>query len=342
MSFKIVNLDTCFGWPEGYAQERALTASLPMEWVMLKVVTEDEIIAVSHEADVVLVERFSTKITQRVIDALDRCRLIAKYAIGVDNIDIAAATEHGIVVCNAADYCVEEVSDHTVALLLACARRIVTIDRHVQRAGWHDVVFEVPLRRIRALTLGLVGFGRIARQVAQKFRGFGLRILAADPYVPKHDAAENEVELVSLNQLLRESDLISMHTPLTPETHKLIGQREFEMMKSSAFLVNTSRGAILDESALIRRLREGRIAGVALDVAEIEPLPANSPLRGLPNVILTAHYAGDSVESLRDVHRTMGESISSVLQDYWPPFPVNSTVTPRVPLKVRSPRAVRH
>ena len=337
MPFKIVNLDTCFGWPEGYAQERALTSSLPVKWVMMKVVTEDEIIAASHEADVVLVERFSTKITQRVIDALDRCRLIAKYAIGVENIDVAAATERGIVVCNAADYCVDEVSDHTVALLLACARRIVTIDRHVQRGGWHDVVFEVPLRRIRALTLGLVGFGRIARQVAQKFRSFGLRILAADPYVPGNNAAASGVELVSLNQLLRESDLISVHTPLTPETHKLIGQREFEMMKSSAFLVNTSRGAILDESALIQKLSEGRIAGAALDVAELEPLPTNSPLRGLPNVILTAHYAGDSVESLRDVHRTVGESISAVLQNYWPPFPVNPTVTPRIPLKAPLP-----
>ena len=128
-----------------------------------------------------------------------------------------------------------------------------------------------------------------------------------------------------------------MHTPLTPETHKLIGQREFEMMKSSAFLVNTSRGAILDESALIQKLREGRIAGAALDVAELEPLPTNSPLRGLPNVILTAHYAGDSVESLRDVHRTVGESISAVLQNYWPPFPVNPTVTPRIPLKAPLP-----
>jgi D-3-phosphoglycerate dehydrogenase len=337
MPFKIVNLDTCFGWPKGYAQERALTSFLPVEWVMLKVVTEDEIIAASHEADVLLVERFSTQVTRRVIAALDRCRLIAKYAIGVENIDVAAATERGIVVCNAADYCVEEVSDHTVALLLACARRIVTIDRHVQRGGWHDVVFEVPLRRIRALTLGLVGFGRIARQVAQKFRSFGLRILAADPYVPGQDAAASGVELVSLNQLLRESDLISVHTPLTPETHKLIGQREFEMMKSSAFLVNTSRGAVLDESALIQRLREGRIAGAALDVADLEPLPGNSPLRGLPNVILTAHYAGDSVESLTDVHRTVGESISAVLQNYWPPFPVNPTVTPRIPLKAPLP-----
>src|SRR5262245_48850170 len=164
MVFRIVNLDSCFGWPEGYAQEQALTSSLPVEWVMMKVVTEDEIIAATRKADVVLVERFSTQITRRIIDTLDRCRLIAKYAIGVENIDVAAATDRGIVVCNAADYCVEEVSDHTVALLLACARRIVTIDRHALRGGWHDIVFEVPLRRISALTLGLVGFGRIARR----------------------------------------------------------------------------------------------------------------------------------------------------------------------------------
>ena len=135
MPFKIVNLDTCFGWPEGYAQERALTSSLPVDWVMLKVVTEDEIIAASQEADVVLVERFSTQVSRRVIDALNRCRLIAKYAIGVENIDIEAATERGIVVCNAANYCLEEVSDHTVALLLACARRIVTIAPPCT-AGW--------------------------------------------------------------------------------------------------------------------------------------------------------------------------------------------------------------
>ena len=128
-----------------------------------------------------------------------------------------------------------------------------------------------------------------------------------------------------------------MHTPLTPETHRLIGERELEMMKRSAFLVNTSRGAVLDEPPLIRSVREGRIAGAALDVAEIEPLPADSPLRGVPNLILTAHYAGDSVESLRDVHRSMGESISAVLQNYWPPFPVNPAVTPRIPLKAPLP-----
>ena len=176
---------------------------MPVEWVMLKVVTEGEIIAASHEADVLLVERFSTQVTRRVIDALSRCRLIAKYAIGVENIDVAAATERGIVVCNAADYCLEEVSDHTVALLLASARRIVAIDRHVQQGGWHDVAFQTPLRRIGVLTLGLVGFGRVARRVAQKFRSFGLRILTFDPYVAKHDTADNEVELVSLNQLLQ-------------------------------------------------------------------------------------------------------------------------------------------
>lgn len=322
-------MDSCFGWPEGYSQERSLTESWPVEWVMIKAASEDDIIDASRSADVLLVERPSTPISRRVIEALDRCRLIAKYAIGVDNIDLAAATEHGIVVCNAGDYCVEEVSDHAAALILTCLRRVVSIDRHVRRGGWHNLDFEVPLRRVSSLTLGLVGFGKIARRLTRKMSGFGLRILAADPYVQKQDAAALGVELVPQNQLLQESDVVSIHIPLAMETRKMIGEREFRLMKPSSFLLNTSRGAVLDEQALIQALLEGRIAGAALDVVEFEPLAADNPLRSLKNVILTAHYAADSQDSIRELHRIMGTSIAAGLGGGWPMFTVNPEVAPR-------------
>lgn len=329
MTFKIVNLDSCFNWPAGYAPERELTRTLPVEWVMVEADCEDAIIAAGRDADVLLVERSSTRISRRVIEALHRCRLIGKYAIGVDNIDVAAATEHGIVVCNAGDYCVEEVSDHSAALILVCLRRIVSLDRHVQSGGWHSVSFDIPLRRLSSLTLGLVGFGKIARRLAQKIRGFSFRVLAADPYSRPQDAVPMCVDLVSLDRLLQESDIVSVHVPLTAETNKLIGERELRLMRSSAFLVNTSRGAVLDERALVQVLREGKLAGAALDVVELEPLPAESPLRNLKNVILTAHYAADSKESISDLHRIMGASVAAMLRNEWPRFTVNPEVKPR-------------
>ena len=326
--FQAVNVDCNFQ----YDFERQQLAERGIELVLQTAATEDEIIRACANADAVILEGAKTPMNARVIAALPKCRVIAKYAVGVDNIDVAAATAAGIVVANAADYCTEEVSDHAVALLLASARRVVAMDRHVRSGGWAGYTRNLGLRRVSQLTLGLVGMGRIARATARKMAGFRLRMLGADPYVTAANA-EPGVEMVPLEQLLRESDLISIHIPLTAETRGLINEAAFRSMKPTAFVVNTSRGPVVDEEALIQALRAKRIAGAALDVVTEEPLSPSSPLREFEQVILTPHTGADSADSMQHVRRTVVASVGAVLQGYWPPFPINPRVTPRAPLK---------
>lgn len=323
-----VNIDCNFD----YTFETAKLAAAGIDLVLKKCVTEDEIIAACADTDAVILEGAKTPMTARVIAALPKCRIIAKYAVGVDNIDVAAATAAGIVVANAADYCTEEVSDHAVALLLASARKVMSMDRFVRRGEWGGFTKANPLRRVSQLTLGLVGLGRIARATARKMAGFQVKILAADPYV-KNVGADEGIELVDLERLLQESDLISIHVPLLPETRGMIGAAAFKLMKPTAVVVNTSRGPVVDQDALIAALQEKRLGGAALDVMAEEPLPAASPLRDFDSVILTPHTGADSIDSMAHVRRTVVESVSAGLNGFWPPFPVNAKVTPRAALR---------
>ena len=333
MSVKVVNIDCYSEVPQGYQYEIDAVKPLGAEFVFTKVQSEEDIVGACRGARVLLVEDSVTPITSRILARLDDVWLIAKYSIGYNDIDVDAATENGIVVTNGGDYCVEEVSDHAIALLMVCGRRICAMDRHVHSGGWRSPELGPPLRRVSALTLGLVAFGRIPHAVARKMSGFNMRILAADPYVSAETAAAQNVELVSLDRLLSESDLVSVHAPLNDDTRHMIGEPQLRMMKPSAYLVNTGRGPVVDEAALVRALREGLIAGAALDVTEVEPLPDDSPLRGMNNVVLTPHYAASSEESVVDMHRVVTECVGAVIRGYWPPFPVNPKVTPRVRLK---------
>ena len=326
--FKAVNIDCNFD----YTFEAERLAAAGIELVLAKSATEDEIIRTCADADAVILEGARTPMTARVIAALPRCRIIAKYAVGVDNIDVGAATAAGVVVANAADYCSEEVSDHAVALLLASARRVVAMDRFVRAGNWAGFTRTQPLRRISPLTLGLVGLGRIARGTARKMAGFRLRILATDPYLTG-PGSEPGVEVVDFETLLRESDLVSVHVPLTPETRGLINEAALRAMKPNAVIVNTSRGPVIDQSALERALEEKWIAGAALDVVTEEPLPAGSALRKFDQVILTPHTGADSVDSMDHVRRTVVDTIEAVARGYWPPFPVNPKVAPRFHLR---------
>jgi D-3-phosphoglycerate dehydrogenase len=329
MPFRLraVNIDCNFD----YAYERQRLEAIGVDLIEQKSATEDQIIAACAEADAVILEGAKTPLTARVVSALPRCRVIAKYAVGVDNVDIPAATNAGIVVANAADYCTEEVSDHAVALLLAAARRVVQMDRHVRAGKWAGFSRDHPLRRISQLTLGLIGLGRIARATVRKMAGFRLRIIATDPYLGSH-ASEPGVEIVTMAQLLQESDLISVHVPLTTETRDLLNRSTFRMMKPNAIIVNTSRGPVINQDDLIHALQEKWISGAALDVVEEEPLPLSSPLREFDQVILTPHSAADSSDSMMHVRRTVIDSVEAVLTGYWPPFPVNPNVSPRLPL----------
>jgi D-3-phosphoglycerate dehydrogenase len=329
---KVLNIDCAYIEYPGYEYEQRRIQTAGGELVLSKAPTEDAIVEAGRQANIVLVEYPITPITARVTANLPQCWAIVKYGVGLDNVDIGAATKHGIVVCNAADYCLEEVSDHTVGLMLAALRRIVVLDANIRAGGWHDFTIRRELRRVSSLTLGLVGLGRIGSAVARKMSGFRMRILATDPYIPPPDPSLG-VEMVDLDRLLQESDVISLHTPLTDETRGMMGERAFRIMKPSALLVNTSRGPVVDEEALVRALQEGRIAGAALDVMTEEPLAPSSPLREMDNVVLTPHYAARSEESLRDLRTCMADSVEALLRGYWPPFPANPTVRPRIALK---------
>jgi D-3-phosphoglycerate dehydrogenase / 2-oxoglutarate reductase len=330
---KIINIDSYFKEFRGYSYEERLALKLGASLILATVRTEPEIIAACSGCEVVLVEHADTPVNKSVIDRLDACRLIVKYAVGVDNVDISAATGRGIVVCHTPNFCIEEVSDHAVALLLALARRIVQFNDHVKAGGWAELTIDPPLRRTRNRVLGLVGFGRIARLVAQKMKGFGVKILAFDPFLDPEAVEAQGTTPVDIETLFAEADYISVHTPLTKSTRHSIGAKLLARMKPTSFLINTSRGPVIDEAALCDALREKRIAGAALDVTEIEPLPGSSPLRSFKNVILTPHFAANSVESLDDLRYAGGAAIEAFCKGYWPEFVVNPEVQPKQPLK---------
>jgi len=325
---QIVNVDCNFS----YDLERPRIEAAGGDLVLRKARTEEEIIAACQAATMILFENTDTPLTARVISALPACRAIVRYGVGVDSIDVAAATRHGVVVANSADFCTEEVSDHAAALILAGARRIAYFDRKIRGGGWQAFDPALAMRRVGCLTLGLLGWGRIAQAVARKMAGFQMRILVSDPFV--HSLPPGcTAELVSREQLLRESDLLSLHLPLNAETRHVIDEAALRLMKPSALLINTSRGGVVDEAALVRALQEKRLGGAALDVFEVEPLPAGSPLRTMEQVTLTPHYAASSQDSMKHLHRTVTDSVEAMLRGYWPPFPVNQTMVPRVPLR---------
>src|SRR5207247_7447060 len=263
--------------------------------VALKTKTPAEFLLEATDCDALL-NTYAGPITAEVMKQMPRCRIIARYGIGVDTIDLEAATAAGIIVTNNPTYCIEEVAEHTMALMLACARKVALYDRLV-RAGRWEVPPGKPMFRLSGRTLGLVGFGNIARQVAARAASFGMRILFADPFVH-----EGQFDLpgkkMALHDLLGESDFVSLHPPLLTETSKMINDDALSRMKPSAFLINCSRGPIVDTDALVRALDAKKIAGCALDTTDPEPLPHPHPLRGRENVIITPHVAWYSEQSL--------------------------------------------
>jgi D-3-phosphoglycerate dehydrogenase / 2-oxoglutarate reductase len=284
--------------------------------------TPESIVATAKEADALLVTY--AKITAEMIGQMKRCRIISRFGIGVDNVDLAAATRDGIVVTKVPDYCIDEVSDHAMALLLALVRKIPFSSARAHAGRW-EMPAVAPIHRLRGRTLGLVGFGRIPQLVAPKAKAFGLRVISYDPYVPKAVMDQAGVGQVEFAELVRTSDYISIHSPLLPETHHLFNADVFRMMKPSTFLVNTARGPVVDEAALARALDGKQLAGAALDVLEQEP-PVNSPLFGRDNVILTPHTSFYSVESLEELQTKAAEEVVRVLSGEAPRNPVNPEV----------------
>lgn len=303
--------------------ERAILSEIDPELILANCNTEDEVIEAAKDADGIINQY--APITRRVIESLKRCKVIARYGVGVDNIDVEAATEHKIIVANVPDYCVDEVSTHTIALMLACARGITLLDRKIRDKKW-DFTLAKPLFRTQGKTLGLFGLGRIAKMVAQKASGFGFRIIAYDPYVSKVDGG---IKLVKFSQLLTDSDFVSIHVPLTTETRHSFGENELKVMKKNAYLINTSRGPIINEKDLYIALKEKWIAGAALDVMEKEPPDWENLLLKLDNLIITPHISFYSEESYVELKTKVAESVRSVLKGGLPRAMVNPQVIKR-------------
>ncbi|KPK24110.1 MAG: hypothetical protein AMJ70_02765 [Dehalococcoidia bacterium SG8_51_3] len=293
--------------------------------------TEDDIIKIAKDVDVIMTD--AAKMTRRVINSLGKCRLIVSYGIGYDHIDVDAATDNGILVVNIPDFCLEEVSNHAIALLLICAKKLIFMNEGTKSGRWTECKqAQAPMGSITGQTLGIIGCGKIGRLVAKKAQCFDLKVLGHDPYISKSKAMECGITLISLPDLLSEADYISIHTLCNQETQHLIGEKELRLMKSNAFLINTSRGSIINEVALIKALEEKQIAGAGLDVFEQEPVDPNNPLLKMSNVVITPHSAYYSDNAIRRLRTSVGKEAARVLSGKWPQNVVNKTVKPKVVL----------
>ncbi len=313
------------------AEEQAELARVNADVVEAGWNTEDDIIEAARDVDAVLTD--AAKMTRRVVESLARCRVIVSYGIGYDHIDVAAATDNGILVVNVPDFCLEEVSNHAILLLLACAKKLALMNEGTKDGQWAECKrAQAPMGPIHGQTLGIAGCGHIGRLTARKAQCFGLGVIGYDPYLDGDKAAESGIELVALPRLLGDADYVSVHTPLNQETRHLIGEKELRQMKPGAYLINTSRGPVIDEAALVKALREGWIAGAGLDVFDKEPVDVENPLLRMENVIVTPHSAYYSDVSLQRLRTSVGQEAARVLSGKWPKNPVNRAVKPRVEL----------
>jgi D-3-phosphoglycerate dehydrogenase len=284
--------------------EKGILSALDAEITVGHCRTEDEVLAVARDADALLVQWAPVK--RRVIEQLTRCRVISRYGVGIDMIDLEAAKERGIAVKNVPGYCVEEVAAHTLCFILALGRKVVLQDRLMRQGVWKVGEFIVPVERFGAQTLGLVGLGRIGRRVADLAAPLGIKILGYDVQPSKE---LGPITPADFGTVVREADFLSLHCPLTDKTRHLINRDVFKKMKPTAFLINAGRGGLVDTEALLGALTSKDIAGAALDVYEQEPLPADHPVRQLENVILTAHTAAYSLAAKNQLREDVARNV---------------------------------
>jgi D-3-phosphoglycerate dehydrogenase len=307
-----------------------------IEFIPAQCRSEEEVIAICRDADA-LINQYAP-ISASVIAALENCKVITRYGVGVDPIDLEAATEKGICVANVPDYCEDEVSDHALALLLGWTRKVHLANQYVKNGKW-DFKVTKPIYRLRGRILGLVGFGMIPQALAEKVKPLGLKVIVYDPYISEETIRDKGVQLVTLEELCKQSDIISVHAPLTKSTQGMIGRDQFGVMNKEAIIINTSRGPIIDENALIEALTDGRIAGAALDVLETEPIRPNHPLITMENVILTPHVAWYSEESAAEMRFKAAMGVADVLlHGEYPKYLVNKQVKNKVQLQESQPK----
>jgi len=296
-------------------------ARLNPTYRMSKSVNADDIVAVAKDADAILVTY--AKLTRDVLMQLTRCRAIGRFGLGVDNIDLPTAKEKGIAVNYVPDYCIREVSDHAMALLLALIRKIPLSNKLVQSGRW-EMPAVVPIRRIEGTVLGLIGFGHIPRLVAPKAQAFGMKVISYDPFTKPDVFKAAGVEGVDLDTLLKTSDYVSVHAPLLPATRGMLNATAFSKMKKGAYVVNTARGPLIDEPDLIAALDSGQVGGAGLDVVAAEPLAKDSPLLGRDNVIISPHTAFYSIEALNELQTKCATDVARVLSGEKAVYPISA------------------
>lgn len=328
--FKVVITDYEFAT---LAPEEEILSKVGAELIRAQCRTEDEVIEAAKDADALLNQY--APVSRKVIENLPNLKVVSRYGVGVNTIDIDAATEHGVIVGNVTDYCMDEVSDHAFALLISCARKVTQLNNAVKAGNW-DYKVGVPIFRLPGRVLGLIGFGRIPQTLARKAQAFGLKVIAFDPYLPPEVAKEKGVELMELNEVCAQADFISVHSPLTDATRGMISDEQFNLMKKETFIINTARGPVIDEKAMIRALQEGKIAGAGLDVLENEPIEPDNPLLKMDNVIINPHAAWYSEESQLELKQKVAQNVADVLSGYYPTYLFNRDVKEKVKLKEKN------
>ncbi len=316
--FRVAVADARFG---SYKEEEEVLKEVGAELVMHDLENDDEAIKALGDVDGILLNLYP--LNARVIRRLKKCKIISRYGVGYDNVDVEAATSQGIWISNVPDYAYEDVSDHALGMLLDCVRKITAKDRRIRKGDWnlHD---KFQCHRIKDRILGFIGYGGIARALHKKISGLGLaKVLVFDPYIDREYIRDRGGAPCDFETLLRESDFITIHAPLTKETRKLVGAKQLSMMKEDSILINTSRGPLINEAALIKALQEKRIGFAGLDVFESEPLPKNSPLKKLDNVILTDHAGWFTEESFVELKTKAAMNIAEVFRSGKPIYPVN-------------------
>ena len=301
--------------------KEALTRVNAGEFQMSEDGSASSILAVAAYADALFVTY--SQINAEVIAGLNNCKVIGRFGIGVDNIDLVAAGEKGITVCYAPVYCLDEVSDHAMALLLACARKIPFANKRASEGRW-EMPAVVPIGRFRGKTIGLIGLGNIPQKIVGKAQAFGINVIASDPYCPEDVFSRLNVEKVELDDLLGRSDYVSVHAPLTPETENMFNMEAFKKMKNTAYLINTARGPLVEINDLAAALDAGEIAGAGLDVLPEEPPATDNPLLGRDDVVLTPHTGFYSEDALLDLQTTVATDVASVLAGEAPKYPITA------------------
>jgi len=325
--FKVVITDREF---ETIEPEKAVLEKIGAEVFAYQCKNEDEIIEIAKDCDGLIMQY--ANLTRKVIESLEKCKVISKYAIGLDRIDLKAATEKGICVGHVADYCVDEVSTHTVAMILALNRKLLIHDKNIKAGIW-DYKLGKKIYNLKGQTIGLVGFGKIAKLVLEKVKPYGMNILVYDPFVPANVVSEMGGKLVDFEELITTSDIVSIHVPLLESTRYMFNKEVFKKMKNSAILINMGRGPVIKETDLIWALENKEIAAAGLDVTDPEPIQPDNPMLKMDNVIITPHAAYYSEESQLPLQTLTAENVAQVLTGYYPRYLANKEVKEIVKLK---------